>query len=174
MNLEVLCLAFLVDRVLLQAVLKVHFYICSMRILLAYELDAFAGYFVLEELGLCALAVLVSIVIMFAHQRAFAHQWLIPKWLPKILLCSSSKVDAKSVTVNEIDTIIIKQKSKLREVNSFASLSSTLQKVNEWIDEERREKMIMQQWNYIFDRIDLVFLILFQIVHATVMAILVA
>uniref|UniRef100_A0A914XE29 Uncharacterized protein n=1 Tax=Plectus sambesii TaxID=2011161 RepID=A0A914XE29_9BILA len=142
------------------------------------------GFYVLAELLLCTIGVILSMVIMVAHQRANTRALIPPRWLNKILLLKMKaiqKPEKKDVTTVYTEKSI-RQLSKDKEMNDLSGaiknsiyvkrLNHVLDRVEEHLDDKEFEEYILLQWILIFDRIDMFFLIVFNVANIVMSVIL--
>uniref|UniRef100_A0A914WKU3 Neurotransmitter-gated ion-channel transmembrane domain-containing protein n=1 Tax=Plectus sambesii TaxID=2011161 RepID=A0A914WKU3_9BILA len=142
------------------------------------------GFYVLAELLLCTIGVILSMVIMVAHQRASTRALIPPRWLNKILILKMKaiqkpeKKDVTTVYTKKVNQTL----NKDREMNELSEaiknsiyakrLNQVLDRVEEYIDDKEFEDYILLQWILIFDRIDMFFLIVFNVANIVMSVIL--
>uniref|UniRef100_A0A914WMD0 Guanylate cyclase n=1 Tax=Plectus sambesii TaxID=2011161 RepID=A0A914WMD0_9BILA len=142
------------------------------------------GFYVLAELLLCTIGVILSMMIMVAHQRANTRVLIPPRWLNKILLLKMKaiqKPEKKNVTTVYTKKVF-RQLNEDKEMNDLSEaiknsiyakrLNHVLARVEEYIDDKEFEEYILLQWILIFDRIDMFFLIVFNIANIVMSVIL--
>uniref|UniRef100_A0A914XQD0 Neurotransmitter-gated ion-channel ligand-binding domain-containing protein n=1 Tax=Plectus sambesii TaxID=2011161 RepID=A0A914XQD0_9BILA len=142
------------------------------------------GFFVLAELLLCTIGVIVSMLIMVAHQRASTRALIPPRWLIKVLLLKMKaiqkleKTDGTTVDTKKVirqlseNKIIIDRTENIKNSIYAKQLNQVLNNVQEYIDDKKFEDHILLQWIIIFDRIDMLFLIVFNTMNVIMSIIL--
>ncbi|WKX99685.1 hypothetical protein Q1695_014506 [Nippostrongylus brasiliensis] len=124
------------------------------------------GNYILSEIFVCSAALLVSIIILILHQRCHTRCIRPPKWLVSVLLCESSTTVAPetpastySITSNAPYTDIL-QKAELVEALEKAS-----GKIRRTLNRLRKDDDVRLTWIRVFDRVDLICLIVFQLLN---------
>uniref|UniRef100_A0A914W5A1 Neurotransmitter-gated ion-channel ligand-binding domain-containing protein n=1 Tax=Plectus sambesii TaxID=2011161 RepID=A0A914W5A1_9BILA len=135
------------------------------------------GFYVLAELILCTIGIIVSMVIMVVHQRASTRVLIPPRWLNTILflkmksLQEPEKTDVTTGDTEKVSQPLSKDKAMIDLFENIKNsifaqrLNQVLDRVEEHIDDKEFEDYILLQWIIIFDRIDMLFLVLFNTVN---------
>lgn len=121
----------------------------------------------LAELVICMIAILLSIAIMYLHERALLYEWVAPLWLRKVSLCKKRFHKRPTMNVQNFSFI---NGWDVNLIDACSEICSALTSVNEWIEEQRFEKFLESQWSEIFDAVDVLCLILLQVFNIIVSA----
>uniref|UniRef100_A0A914WEC6 Uncharacterized protein n=1 Tax=Plectus sambesii TaxID=2011161 RepID=A0A914WEC6_9BILA len=142
------------------------------------------GFYVLAELLLCTTGVIVSMMIIVAHQRMSTRARIPPRWLIKILLLKMETIQKleKREGTKIYPKKVIQQLSKDKKMSDRSEtiknpicaerLNQVLDRVEEYVDDKEFKEFIILQWIIIFDRIDMFFLIVFNTVNVVMSLIL--
>ncbi|EYC32370.1 hypothetical protein Y032_0003g1536 [Ancylostoma ceylanicum] len=126
------------------------------------------GNYILAQIFVCAGAVLVSIVTLILHQRCHTRCLTPPQWLIRFLFCACCKKqihpssnDPPPYSVcKETPTVEILENPELLETVEKATIA-----LRSTIDRLEHEDDIRLTWIRVFDRIDMVCLIAFQLLN---------
>ncbi|KAK5977166.1 hypothetical protein GCK32_004630 [Trichostrongylus colubriformis] len=126
------------------------------------------GNYILSEIFVCAGALSVSLVTLVLHQRCHTRCLRPPKWIERILLCQNSTNDVYPLTTlpppysstEQRPTPEIFQRSDFVEAveQATTALKTTINRLH-------KEDEIRLTWIRVFDRIDLVCLLAFQLAN---------
>ncbi|CAI4230680.1 unnamed protein product [Auanema sp. JU1783] len=119
------------------------------------------GNYILAEIFVCGSAVLVSIFILTLHQKCHTRALKPPQWLLRVILFRCSvKIEANDTSRN----FITENTSNHRP---FGKIQDTLKKTSQIVQEELQYcetvDKLRKLWLHVFDRLDLLCLILFQL-----------
>uniref|UniRef100_A0A914WQI2 Neurotransmitter-gated ion-channel ligand-binding domain-containing protein n=1 Tax=Plectus sambesii TaxID=2011161 RepID=A0A914WQI2_9BILA len=134
------------------------------------------GIYVLAELILCTIGVIVSMLIMVAHQRATTRALIPPRWLNTVLFLKMKTIQKPERT----DATPVYPQGAIRPlsketINSYIFVkqhNQVMKKVEKYIDDNKFAEYILLQWIIIFDRIDVFFLVVFNAVNVLMSIIL--
>ncbi|EYC15708.1 hypothetical protein Y032_0036g3308 [Ancylostoma ceylanicum] len=114
--------------------------------------------YVLAEILLCCAGVLVTVILLVAHQRVLTRQLLPPARMAK------EEWNRSEPNKLRIRTLISAHERR-EERRALDEVEETLREVCTEIERIRTREDFRLQWTKIFDAIDLAFLVLFQIIN---------
>jgi hypothetical protein len=137
------------------------------------------GYFVLAEMIICTVCLVIAIAIMEMHYRAMRSLNTPPRWLTTILILqasteqsfvepikinentgSSSRMYLPWKTLNTPDSLDIR--------STMTELNRTVHDIRTLVERKEHEEELVDEWTAIFDRIDSILFVVFQIGNAVV------
>jgi hypothetical protein len=109
----------------------------------------------------------LSICIMFLHERATTRIWVVPEWLKKTAICNKSyRVhDTDSLHKPAVDEEPAELTKKPITFPGFQQFTEAIAKLTHLLQQYEMIEERKHQWTMIFDRLDLVFFLGFQLVH---------
>ncbi|KAK6740653.1 hypothetical protein RB195_008860 [Necator americanus] len=126
------------------------------------------GNYILSQIFVCSAAVLVSIVTLIFHQRCHTRCHRPPKWLLNVLFCQCRRNRTQPIAndpppysvCKRTPSVEILESPEILEVlqEATTAMRSTVQRLD-------REDDIRLTWIRVFDRIDMVCLIAFQLMN---------
>lgn len=126
----------------------------------------------MAEIMISTLAILISIVIMFLHQRALAKSWIPSRRLMKLFRCKVECVtNSAQKRSSSCDFYSISYQKRVN-TKSFKVINA-LQAILDWIEENKQEKALMAAWNEIFGSVDLISMTVFVVVNTAISACLI-
>uniref|UniRef100_A0A914VYR2 Neurotransmitter-gated ion-channel transmembrane domain-containing protein n=1 Tax=Plectus sambesii TaxID=2011161 RepID=A0A914VYR2_9BILA len=134
------------------------------------------GTFVMMEMIICAVCLVIAVVIMQFHYRAMRQLNEPPYWLTVMLLLAKERASS--------DKEIMLESPKLKRVylpwkaganadslglgDMLMELKQSVSVIRSILDRKESENELIDEWTAIFDRIDLILFILFQVGNAAV------
>ncbi|CAJ0575773.1 unnamed protein product, partial [Mesorhabditis spiculigera] len=125
------------------------------------------GNYIIAEIFICSIGIVVSMVLLEIHSRAAQRNWQPPDWLIKIVLFAwgSKKFAVSSDPPRDRPPSHqeLSEKDDIYRLNVVkGQLTQTLHLVRGYMNREHVEREWLLLWTRIFDRIDLVLLVVFQ------------
>ncbi|CAJ0943837.1 unnamed protein product, partial [Mesorhabditis belari] len=129
------------------------------------------GNYIIAEIFICSVGIIVSICILELHSRADQRNWRPPDLLCRLILFSCRKRSSPVALPDPPRLLPIKppteketeDQHKLNVVKN--QLSQTLHLVRSYMDRGHVEEEWRLLWTRIFDRLDIIFLVLFQVAN---------
>ncbi|GMR40653.1 hypothetical protein PMAYCL1PPCAC_10848, partial [Pristionchus mayeri] len=135
------------------------------------------GNYILIEIFMCAIAVLISIILLYAHHRVHTHVVHPPKWVLKLLHISSCSCVHKPRPLKELlpdsRTTTLWGRHLMLETDTSAALqqlmrlrvtiAKTVSLLSHTMTKMELTSVMQSTWARVFDTLDLLFIICFQI-----------
>ncbi|GMR56746.1 hypothetical protein PMAYCL1PPCAC_26941, partial [Pristionchus mayeri] len=114
--------------------------------------------YVLAEIIVCCIGVLITIAIQMAHQRVNTRLLLPPSQKMRDKF-PHSKPDKMGLRV------LVSADGNRERANVVDEIQKTLEEINEFLERTRRREEFLLYWVKVFDRFDVVFLVILQIAN---------